>query len=82
MPGQAILPKVKSLAWEVTVKDGDETHHVRTVVGYYAAWVWRETAYIVRPDSLGREPVGTTIEDARAAAQADFDSKILGCLIF
>jgi hypothetical protein len=73
-------PKVRPLAWLVDKPGPHETHHVKTVLGKYAAWVSGGKAYVAVPHAFERRVVGTTIQEALAAAQADYEAMILGAL--
>jgi len=73
-------PRVKPLYWLVHVYRGTETSVAETVLGRYAAWVAEGRAYVIVPGALARGEAGTVLEEAKAAAQADFTARILSAL--
>lgn len=78
--------EVKELTWQVGYEHGKATHFVDTILGRYAAWVDKDVAYVLIPDAKTnllslRQPVGERIEEAKQAAQADFDFKIRSALV-
>ena len=51
-----------------------------SILGTYSVWEISGTGCYLRPDARAGVLVGTTIEDAKAAAQADHDTRVLSAL--
>lgn len=73
-------PRVKALVWEMGSTNGDVTYFVDTVVGRYAAWEAYGRGRVIVPGAISFREEGSTAEDAKAAAQADFEARILSVL--
>lgn len=73
--------RVADLAWAVDVTGGEETHYADSVVGRYVAWEKRGTGFVILPNAMMRREAGSTVADARAAAQDDFVARISSALV-
>lgn len=72
--------RVRKVNWTVLPDGNESTHVAETVVGKYAAWVSDGKAYAILPHAQARQLVGSTIDDALAFAQNDFDRQIRSAL--
>ena len=73
--------RVRPIPWLVDEGAGGLTHHAQTVVGYYAAWEDRGEGRVIVPHATSYRPAGRSAEDAKAAAQADYEARIISALL-
>lgn len=70
---------VKPLVWKY-YRDPKEASEARTQIGNWAIWEINGVAYCYGPDDICGKLCGDSIDDAKAAAQADYESRILSAL--
>ncbi|HEY8359484.1 MAG TPA: hypothetical protein VIL30_18695 [Ramlibacter sp.] len=74
-----IQGEVKALEW-VDGPRGHYTEYAESPVGQWAVWEIQGSAYYRAPDETAGKRVGETKDEAKAAAQTDFNARILSCL--
>ena len=67
---------VRQLDWSGEERDKGAILHAETVLGRYLAWDHEGKGYMVPAGSTAASVTGRTVDDAKAAAQADFDRRI------
>lgn len=72
------VPVVRGLAWEAD--DHRSMHCAGSALGVYCAWEITGTGVWARPDAPSGTLCGTTLDHAKAAAQADYEQRILSAL--
>lgn len=72
-------PKIKPLVWK-WYRDPRETSEARTSIGSWRIWEVNGSAYCCGPDDTYERPCGRDIEDAKSAAQAEYERLIMSAL--
>lgn len=72
-------PKVKPLAWRCH-RDPKDTSEARTQIGSWTVWEIDGDAYCHGPNDTCGRPISGGLEGAKAAAQADYERRILSAL--
>lgn len=75
--GEAVV--VKPLEWGPGYTSGSETFYAKTILGMWSVWEIGN-GYFRGPTDHGGTPVPGGIEAAKAAAQADYEARILSAL--
>lgn len=71
--------KVKALEWDRSSVDG-LIEYADSLLGEYQVWAIGDTGYFYRQSFATGQPAGENIEAAKAAAQADYERRILSAL--
>lgn len=72
--------RVKPLDW----REGPEGHHTdyaQSLLGEWATWEIQGRAYYRSPEMSAGKLAGETLEEAKTAAQFDYDNLIRSCLL-